>query len=249
MSAATRARDWLRARQAAVCDVAEPWEHGTILRATRHPHYFDFNLVRVEEDPRACVDELVAVADRALDGLAHRRLDFELAEAAEPLRGGFEARGFKSVRLLMMLHATGRAPEAAVPVDEVDYDAVHDLRVAWHEEDFPGQDASAYHGEAREVAMRTGVRVLAVRERGKPVAFAELETRRDAAEITSVYVHPGRRGLGLGTAVTCAAIEAAGDAGDLWITADDEGRAKHLYARLGFAPVWTLVGFTRWPKP
>ena len=45
---AARARDWHHATQAAVCDVLEPWAHGTVVRATRYPSYFDFNLVRVE---------------------------------------------------------------------------------------------------------------------------------------------------------------------------------------------------------
>jgi hypothetical protein len=34
---------------------------------------------------------------------------------------------------------------------------------------------------------------------------------------------------------------------DLWIVADDEGRPKELYARLGFRPAWTPIEFTRWP--
>jgi hypothetical protein len=39
------------------------------------------------------VDALVAFADEALAGLAHRRVDFDLVAAAEPLRAGFEATG------------------------------------------------------------------------------------------------------------------------------------------------------------
>jgi ribosomal protein S18 acetylase RimI-like enzyme len=63
----------------------------------------------------------------------------------------------------------------------------------------------------------------------------------DAAEITQVYVHPEHRGRGLGTAITTAAIEAAGDIEDLWIGADDEDRPKELYERLGFRPVWITL--------
>jgi hypothetical protein len=50
-----------------------------------------------------------------------------------------------------------------------------------------------------------------------------------------------------GTAMTRAAIEAAGDARDLWIVADDEGRPKELYARLGFRPAWVTMEFLRLP--
>jgi hypothetical protein len=44
--------------------------------------------------------------------------------------------------------------------------------------------------------------------------------------------------------MTRAAIEAAGDIRDLWIVADDDGRPKELYARLGFRPVWRMAQFT-----
>ena len=47
--------------------------------------------------------------------------------------------------------------------------------------------------------------------------------------------------------MTRAAIEAAGEVDDLWIVADDEGRPKQLYARLGFRPVWTSTEFLRAP--
>ncbi len=59
----------------------EPWAHGTVVRATRYPSYYDFNAVRVEEDPAMSVEALVAFADEALAGLEHRRVDFDLADA------------------------------------------------------------------------------------------------------------------------------------------------------------------------
>lgn len=245
--AAVRARAWHHARHDAICDVLEPWAHGTVARATRHPSYYNFNLVRVEDDPAMSVDALVAFADEALAGLAHRRFDFDLVDVAEPLRGEFEARGWKATRLLMMRHEAAPLGGPDIAVEEVPYEAAHDLRVAWHREDFPGQDEAAYHDHAREIALSFGARVLAVREEGAPVAFAQLVREGAAAEITSVYVHPDHRGAGLGTAITRAAIEAVGPARDLWIGADDEERAKELYARLGFRPVWTSMELTRLP--
>ena len=55
------------------------------------------------------------------------------------------------------------------------------------------------------------------------------------------------RGKGLGTALTGAAISNAGDVEDLWIVADDEGRPKQLYGRLGFRPAWTAIQALRLP--
>lgn len=217
------------------------------MRATRYPRYFDFNVVRVEEDPHLSVDALVDFADEALAGLAHRRVDFESVAAAEPLRAGFEAMHWKATRLLWMRHVAPTPPGDGVAVEELPYDAVRDLRVAWHLEDFPDQDPTAHYAEARDVALRRHAQVLAVLESGTPVAFAQLERDGDAAEITQVYVHPECRGDGRGTAITRAAINAAGDVRDLWIIADDEDRPKQLYARLGFRPAWTAMEFLRLP--
>jgi ribosomal protein S18 acetylase RimI-like enzyme len=248
--AMARARAWRHAAHAAVCDTLAPWAHGTIVRAARYESYWDFNLVRVEDDPPLDADGLETVADEALAGLAHRRVDVEVIAAAERLRPGFEAKGWRTLRLVWMRHEAPPPPGPDLPVEEVPYDAVHALRVAWHGEDFPGQDAAevaAYHAQAREVALRRGVQVLAVRERGVPVAFAHIERDGAGAEITQVYVRPEHRGAGRGTAMTRAAIAAAGEVRDLWIVADDEDRPKELYRRLGVRPAWVATEFLRLP--
>jgi GNAT superfamily N-acetyltransferase len=244
---AARARAWRHATHASICDVIEPWAHGTIVRATRYPSYYDFNVVRVEDDPGMSVEELIAVADEALAGLAHKRLDFDVITAADRLRADFEARGWRTLRLLWMRHEESPMAGPDIEVEEVPYDAVHRLREAWHREDFPEQDAGDYHAQAREVGMRRNAQVLAVVRAGEPVAFAQLERDGPAAEITQVYVRPDHRGGGMGTAMTRAAIEAARDVRDLWIAADDEDRPKELYARLGFRGAWTAMEATLWP--
>jgi GNAT superfamily N-acetyltransferase len=124
---------------------------------------------------------------------------------------------------------------------------VHELRLAWYQEDFPDQDPGDYHADARDVSLSRGAMALVVREGREPVAFAQLERDGPAAEITHVYVHPEYRGAGRGTALTRAAVEAAGDLQDLWITADAEDRPKELYARLGFRPAWMTMEFLRKP--
>jgi len=241
-----RARAWRNAAHTAICDVIEPWEHGTIVRSTRYPSYYDFNLLRVEDAEPIAADALAERADQALAGMGHRRVTFDHLNSAEPLRAGFEAAGWKVMRLLWLRHEGPLpAPDHTHEVQAVPYDAVEHLRRAWHDEDFPGADPTSFHLAAREVALRRGAVVLAVRERGAAVAFAQLETHGDAAEISHVYVRPDHRGGGRGTAVTCAAIHAASGARDIWICADDEDRPKHLYARLGFRPVWTTMELER----
>jgi ribosomal protein S18 acetylase RimI-like enzyme len=245
---AARARAWVHASQAAVCDVVEPWEHGTVVRATRFPTYWDYNVVRVEDDAEIGADELVRFADEALAGLAHRRVGFEVVSAGEPIRRELEALGWKITRLVWMLHA-GAAPAATgLDVEQVHWDAVRHLRVAWHAEDFPGLEVTAEHlDEARSLEMHRNPQVFAAFEHDRPVAFAQLERAGDTAEISGVYVDRDHRGRGIGTALTQAAIAAAAELSDLWIVADDDGRAKEIYARLGFRPVWKLLDFLRLP--
>ncbi len=242
-----RARAWRHAWHAAACDVVEPWAHGTVVRATTKPAFYDLNVVRVEDDPAMTAAQLAAVADDALAGLEHRKVDVEDAEVGDALRPGFEALGWRALRLLWMRHGGDVPDGAAEAVEEVPYDAVHALRVAWHREDFPTEDPTAYLAQVRVVALRRHAQVLAVREAGVPVAFAQLERDGRGAEVAQVYVHPDHRGGGRGTAMTLAAIRSAADTDDLWITADDEDRPKELYARLGFEAAWVQFEFLRLP--
>ena len=235
---AARARAWHHAAHEAVCDVIEPWEHGTIARATEWPSYFDFNVVRVEEDPGMSVDELAAFVDEALAGLPHRRLDVESLEIAAPLLGGFRERGWLSYPLVWMLHEGPPPREPDVAVEAVAHEAVDELRLAWHREDFPDEPPGDYLEQARHADRLLGAQVFAVRDDGVPVAFAQVERIGQSAEVSQVFVRSDHRGRGLGTALTCAAMKAAGEVRDLWIVADDDGRAKDLYSRLGFRPVW-----------
>ena len=174
---------------------------------------------------------------------------FEVAAAGEPLRAGFESLGWKVTRLVWMLHAGGAPPgDPALRVEPVPYEAVHELRVGWLAEEFPELDVTDFLEDARELAIRRGAEVLSVVEDGEPVGFAQLERVGNAAEITDVFVRADRRGEGLGTAITQAAIRAAGEVGELWIVADVDDRAKDLYARLGFRPVWTVLDFLHPPR-
>lgn len=96
--------------------------------------------------------------------------------------------------------------------------------------------------------MTRDVRVIASLEDSRPVGFSQLEYIDGSAEITHVFVSADHRGSGRGTAMTRAAVEAAGDVDDLWIIADDEDRPKELYARLGFRPAWLSMEFLRLPS-
>jgi len=217
------------------------------MRASRYPRYWDFNLLRVERDPGLGVEELIAIADEHLQGLAHRRIDFDLAHWGDPLRTAFETRGWAAERLLWMRHAEPAPRAAEAGIEEVAYQYTHQLRSAWHREDFPDHTEVAYQHEAHEVAIRRGARVFVIHDGSQPVGFAQLEAAGAAAEITQLYVLPCYRGRGRGTLLASSTVAEAGEVADLWICADDEDRAKNLYSRLGFRPVSSVLHFTRMP--
>jgi ribosomal protein S18 acetylase RimI-like enzyme len=233
--------------QEAVCDSVEEWEHGWIVRSPSYPRYFDLSLVHIRDDVDWTAEDVVAFADRALAGFGHRRVGFESIEAGERVRPGLKALGWMSERLVWMRHEVPSAPGGGALVERVPYEVAHELRVAWIHDDFPTLDTTGYFEEARAVSMARGVEVFAVQRDGVAVAFAELERLGDSAEVASIYVHPDHRGAGLGTAITQAAIEAGADARDLWIVADADGNARHIYERLGFRGVWTVLDFLRLP--
>jgi GNAT superfamily N-acetyltransferase len=238
-SPSERARAWRHSFHAAVCDTVEPWVHGTVVRAGRYPTYYDLNVVRVEQEPGVGVAELAAFADEALAGLGHRRLDFEEIEAGESRRAALTAGGWKTTSLLWMRHDRP-LPEggAEVAVEQAPYEAADELRRTWHLEEDDGSEYEQFCVAAREVSMSRDVRVLTVSDGVRPIAFAQLEREGPGAEVTQVYVHPDRRGSGIGTAITCSAVRAAAGAEDVWIVADYEDRPKELYGRLGFSPAW-----------
>jgi len=245
-----RAREFWRGQQEAVCDVQEPWAHGTLLRATRHPNYYSYNMVRIEEEPAMDAAELARVADGALGDLRHRRIDFEQIEPAQARRADFEQMGWKATALVWMHHTdpASVAAEEGIEVEAVPYEAADGLRLAWHMEDYDGYAYDeSFRAGAQEIAEARDVRVLVVRDGGEPVSFAQIERAGDQAEVTQVYVHPDHRGGGRGTAMTRAAIRAASDVQDLWIIADDEDRPKRLYERLGFTPVCRTMELTWLP--
>jgi GNAT superfamily N-acetyltransferase len=238
---------WVHGLHTAVCDLIEPWAHGTVVRASRYPTYHDYNLVRVEENPDLSADELAAFAEEELAGLSHRRIDFDRASDADRLGPELEARGWRATRLIYLRHS-GTTPAAErVRVEEVPYDDVLDLRVSWGSEDplFSTLDMADHRFDAREVAMSRDAVVLAIREGGGPIAYAQIEWADGAAELAQLYVVPAHRGKGLGTSLTLACIDATRGARELWICADDDDRPKQLYMRLGFEPAVTMLQLLR----
>src|SRR4051795_11749110 len=99
---ASRALTWTRRRRDRLCDSVQPWEHGTVLRCSRYPDWYELNCVRVEQTPGMSAPELMDFADRALGGLSHRLICFEPAPAPMALRAQFHDAGWEVHPLIWM---------------------------------------------------------------------------------------------------------------------------------------------------
>jgi GNAT superfamily N-acetyltransferase len=218
----------------------QPWEHGTAVRCTTMPEWWDYNSVRVEgTHPAVDADTLIRAADELLHGLAHRQIEVSDQAAGERLRPAFEARGW-SVERLAWLARHGPVP-AGEDFEEVPFPQTRGLRTEWmrslpwmNEEDAIAKFID--HEDA--VAERRRTRTLVIRDdAGAPTGYVSFVAAGETAEVEQAYVTPALRDRGLGGALVAAAVRAAG-ATETFIVADDEGDSKRLYERLGFAAVW-----------
>jgi ribosomal protein S18 acetylase RimI-like enzyme len=232
-----------------VCDVIEPWEHGTAVRCTDHPGFWDYNCLRLEgPDPGVTAEVLAAAAERLQAGLRHRRFDIEDEAAGARLRPGFEALGWHVTRLVWLALSE---PPPGPDFEEVPFALTRPLRLDWaRSEPFAtSEDEFERQADAEEaVAARRGVRALIARDdAGKLAGYVTLLSDGDTAEVEQAYVTPSLRGRGTGGALVAAAARAAG-ASETFIVADDEGDPKRLYQRLGFRPAWIQYEATRRPR-
>lgn len=240
-TARTEAIAWRHAQDALACDTLEPWAHGTVLRTPSSPDYWDVNAVRVEDAGLAASD-MEAAAEALLAGLRHRKLDVEDEPTGAAARLHFAAKGWLTDRYAMMRRRGRGTPQPGV--EEVSLADTRALRVEWyaeHADEIPEREAFARLQEP--IAARRGMRAFMAEGQG----FAWLAVGEDAVEIESLYVRPAARGRGLGTRLVEAALAACGRH-VAWVVADDEGRARRLYERLGFVTAWRPHSFVRLPS-
>ena len=247
-----RALEWRRMIAARVADDIRPWEHGTVVRLSEFPTYYQYNLLRVEgADPGLSADELIAAADRELAGLAHRRIELEDLAAGERVRGEFQARGWVIERLAFLereLPAPEREPRAGTTIELDSFAASRPLRAAWQGESI-WDDPPEFFAVEEAAAARVGTRCAIGYVEGEAAGFSAYAVHEDTMEVELVFCVPWRRNGGLGGALVSRALAAAADAGarSALIEADDDGDSKRLYERLGFRTSWTRYSFTRRP--
>ena len=226
-----------------------PWEHGTSVRCSAHPGFWDYNSLRLEgPDPGASADDLAVAAERFQEGLRHRRIEVEDEAAGGRLRPAFEHLGWRTSRLVWLALSE---PPAGPDFEEVPVEITRELRLEWARSEAFEISEREFRRQAdaeEDVARRRGLRALVERAGdGRPVGYVTFFTDGETAEVEQAYVEPALRGRGTGGGLVAAAARAGG-ASETFIVADDEGDPKRLYQRLGFRSVWIQHEFTRRPS-
>ncbi len=217
-----------------------------MLRTPSEPSYYEVNAVRVETAaPELDGPTLAAAGDALLAECEHRKLNVEDEALGARALPYFTAAGWLVERLAVMRRA-GPAPVPDRVVEEVPLSATRALRVEWYLEYDTDVAAQERFAEAQEpVLARRRMRAFVV----PGVGFAHFAAPpdADAVELEQLYVTPQARGRGVGGALVAAGLGAC-ERDVAWVVADDEGRARSLYERLGFETVWREHTFVLAPN-
>ncbi|CAN5143397.1 hypothetical protein BH23ACT9_BH23ACT9_18610 [soil metagenome] len=196
----------------------------------------------------AAVSEVLTAIDPlfAEVGLPHRRITTAVAEVAWLLAPALIDRGWRSERLLTMVHDGTTAPMVSAlgfqVVDHERYAPVGRRMLAdagWGRDPAVQDDVEGYE---RRLAEAFGARFVIDLD---GVSGCHVHRHGPIAQIQSVNVLREHRGRGLGTGLLAAAMAQCADAAVRFIVADVDDWPQHWYRRLGFRPVaagwgWTL---------
>ncbi len=221
-----------------------PVAGGVAVRQAHVPGSYQHNQLLLDDPVDAAT--VVAEADRALAGLAHRTALLRgdgFAGTAAALAGlGWEVEAL----LGMAAPAGGTGPGRA---EVVDLDALRDSAAARRRRESPDLDEDTIRqlsDRHRYEEAVTDQRWLVIHVDGVPAATCLLRLDGATAEIDSVNVEPEHRRRGLGDALLADAVALAGAAGCDLVTlvADADDHPRYWYARRGFVETdraWTAT--------
>jgi ribosomal protein S18 acetylase RimI-like enzyme len=228
-----------------------PFRFGTAVFDEGLPTRWDSNYLLVEGAP-ADAGELAAEADavQGAGGVTHRTVLVPDEVVGARLAESFREFGWQVHVHVVMVHR--RPPTPGAPTGEVEEVDEAVLRPARRHAilGYPwGSEATAdvLLAAKTAIAERVRTRFFARLVDGEPVAWADLYTADDVAQIEDVATDDAHRGHGHATAVVLRALAAALEegAGFVFLVADDEDWPKLWYERLGFESAGRYFKFVR----
>lgn len=220
-----------------------------MVRSAALPLVWVLNSVRITRP--VGFDQAVELAERHLGDLPFRHLQVDEAAGGERLAASFRGAGWRvDPELTMVLDGEpDRSADTTRVVEWGEEDSLA-LMARWIEED----QAETAEGQRQvvEYSRRTwrtrNARHLGVADdSGALAATTSLFSDGPIAQVEDVYTVPEQRGRGFARALVTRAVELAraGHHELTFITADDDGWPRQLYAKLGFAPAGRIWLFTR----
>ena len=220
-----------------------------MLRSAELPLVWNLNHVWVTQPIE--FDDAVALADRHLADLPFRHLKVTEPAGGERLASAFRAAGWRvDPELTMVLEGEPDREVDTATVVEWDEEEALGLMRRWiaedHDETPEGQRQVVEHSRLTWRA-RNARRLGVAGASGALAAITMLFSDGPIAQVEDVYTDPDERGRGYARALVTRAVQLArAGAHELtFITADDDGWPKQLYAKLGFVPAGRVWLFTR----
>jgi GNAT superfamily N-acetyltransferase len=236
-----RTSEFLRRGLELTADSLREIDGGTVALTPALPQVWSLNHIRLVE-PLPAVAALELAEDH-LAALSFRHIVADTDAIGRALEQPLRRAGFKIERELVMAMAGSPPTRANGPrVIESDEDAMLELERRWIAED--RRLTAEVVDQILEAARREGRgwgerRFVLTGEDGRPAAMTKLRCDGHTAQVEDVYTVPELRGRGFASTLVSHAVAVAQQSGHdlVFILADDDDWPKHLYARLGFAPI------------
>ena len=248
-----RAFDVLQRYSEACADEREELAFGFVVRSPSLPAARALNMVVVSgPQPTLDAERLRAITEETLRDVPEPQVVVEDDETAARIEPGMVEAGWKHERDVIMTLGASRAADDADTsgVREASDAEILELMEHWFREE-EGEQGDAVVRQLVEYAgreMRAFPERRFVLERGgRALGMSALRTLDGVAQVEDVFVLPGTRGGGVGTALVAHAIREAraADPEMTFIVADADDRPRELYARLGFEAQAAFRSFWR----
>jgi predicted GNAT family acetyltransferase len=232
---------FLRRGLETIADTVRPIDGGWLVLTPSLPVVWSLNHLRLVApmDYREALER----AEQHLAKLAFRHLVADSDALGRSLDGPLRGQGFSVEREVVMAWTGPMQKQArGLPVIEADERAMTAIERRWYAED--ARITAAAVDQMLEAAKREQrvwhERHFAIAGDNKELAaITKLRSDGTTAQVEDVYTVPEARGRGFASALVSHALTVARQSGNdlVFIVADDCNWPKHLYARLGFAPV------------